>query len=403
MNQENAKIPLFSVSLELYPKAIETALKKYVAVVLEDSVQKSLVTEKEQAIIAKWVSHLGLPAEFLTGSRIVATVPKETALVVRSSGSTGRPKRLLLSRSALHAATRATNAYLGATGDWYCALPLNYVAGSMTLVRALLSDTNYHLVSTNLTDLPNPDPAKNSYISLVPTQMYRALSNPETLASLQKFTKILIGGAKIPKDLQEAITATGLSTVCTYGMAETCGGVVYDGKPLPGVRILTKEERVYLETPTAFSGYLDQQWQLDRKASAEVLSGKRVKTQDRGSCQNGVLKIFGRLDDVVIIGGENIDLGAVRQLLQEKTGDPKLGGVTVVPVPDPVWGSILIAFASEAYALPAIQQHLKALPNSALPRRFIKLEEMPLTITAKIDFPKLIEIARKEWCLGHSR
>lgn len=403
MKQENAKIPLFAVSLELYPKAIEMALKKYVAVVLEDSVRNFPVTEKEREIIGKWVNHLGLPEEFLTDSRIIATVPKEAALVVRSSGSTGRPKRLLLSRSALTSATRATNLYLGATGDWYCALPLNYVAGSMTLVRAVLSGTNYYLLSTNLADLPNPNPANNSYISLVPTQLYRALAEPKILAKLQKFTKILIGGAKIPKDLQEAIEVAKLSTVCTYGMAETCGGVVYDGKPLPGVRILTKEERVYLETPTAFSGYLDHRWQLDRKASAEVLSGKRVKTQDRGSCQNGILEIFGRLDDIVIIGGENIDLSAVRQFLQEKTGDPKLGGVTVVPVPDPVWGSILIAFASKPYALPAIQQYLKFLPNAALPRRFIKLDELPLTITAKIDFPKLIEIARKEWCLGQSR
>ena len=44
--------------------------------------------------------------------------------------------------------------------------------------------------------------------------------------------------------------------VTTYGMTETCGGCVYDGRPLDGVSVeLADDGRIMIGGPMLFSGY----------------------------------------------------------------------------------------------------------------------------------------------------
>ncbi len=49
----------------------------------------------------------------------------------------------------------------------------------------------------------------------------------------------------------------GGRVVGTYGLTETCGGVVYDGRCLPGtrVRIAPSDDRIELRGPTLMEGY----------------------------------------------------------------------------------------------------------------------------------------------------
>ncbi len=55
-------------------------------------------------------------------------------------------------------------------------------------------------------------------------------------ADLAAFRAILVGGAAVPASLLAQARAAGARVVTTYGMSETCGGCVYDGVPLDGVR-----------------------------------------------------------------------------------------------------------------------------------------------------------------------
>src|SRR5436189_148548 len=48
---------------------------------------------------------------------------------------------------------------------------------------------------------------------------------------------VLLGGSSIPTALLLRARASGTRVVRTYGMTETCGGCVYDGRPLPGVTV----------------------------------------------------------------------------------------------------------------------------------------------------------------------
>ena len=49
----------------------------------------------------------------------------------------------------------------------------------------------------------------------------------------RSFDAVLVGGAATaPALLAAARVRTGVAVVTTYGMTETCGGCVYDGRPL---------------------------------------------------------------------------------------------------------------------------------------------------------------------------
>src|SRR5205823_1416047 len=56
-------------------------------------------------------------------------------------------------------------------------------------------------------------------------------------ADLGPFGIILLGGAAAPARLLQEASEAGGRVVTTYGMTETCGGCVYDGVPLDGVRV----------------------------------------------------------------------------------------------------------------------------------------------------------------------
>ena len=72
---------------------------------------------------------------------------------------------------------------------------------------------------------------------------------------------MLLGGAAAPAGLLAAARAAGVPVVTTYGMTETCGGCVYDGVPLDGVRVKIRDDdeaaadRIWIGGPVLFSGY----------------------------------------------------------------------------------------------------------------------------------------------------
>ena len=76
------------------------------------------------------------------------------------------------------------------------ALPSHYVAGLMVLVRAVVGGRPVHEVDgrlSGLTDLTLGDgPA---YLSVVPTQLTRALADPALTQALRRFDAVLLGGA----------------------------------------------------------------------------------------------------------------------------------------------------------------------------------------------------------------
>ena len=155
-----------------------------------------------------------------------------------------------------------------------------------------------------------------------------------------------------------------------------------------------------------FAGY-----RLDPVATAEALVAGRLVTRDRGAFVDGRLTVLGRLDDVVISGGMNVDLAAVERAVRAWAG---LAGAeaAVVGVPDSEWGVQLVAVVEDGQCLPhvpttlpdssgalqtrgrlssaSLRNALAAdLPPYALPRRLLVVRELPRTSGGKIDRRRL--------------
>lgn len=264
-----------------------------------------------------------------------APVQEGTALVIATSGTTGPPKGVVLGHEAIEAAVRLTNSRLGAEAGqrWLCCLPLDHIAGLMTLLRsrALGGEAIVH-PRFDVDAIASASEA--AFVSVVPTMLQRLL---DAGVDLRRFAKVLVGGGPVPPELIERARDRGARTIVTYGMTETTGGVVYDGTPLPSVHVeLDQEGRISLASPTLMNSY-----RLDADATQRALIGGRFVTQDRGRWDgDGRLRVLERLDRTIITGGKNVSLVEVEEALR---CHPGVIDASVEGEPDPVWGQRLIA------------------------------------------------------------
>jgi O-succinylbenzoic acid--CoA ligase len=338
-----------------------------------------------------------------------------TALVVFTSGSTGDPKGALLPASALRASAAATYERLGGPGSWLLALPPHHIAGLQVLLRSLLAGTSPRIMDLRNGFSPNgflatteeltSETEGRRYVSLVPTQLTRLLgAGPDAVEALASYDAVLVGGAATAPDVVERALAAGVAVVTTYGMSETCGGCVYDGRPLPGVWWRTEEDgRVELGGPVVARGYVGRP---DDPAFTVDPDGSRwFRTDDIGEADlDGTLTILGRLDDVIVTGGLKVSPGLVEAAIGT---EPGIREVVVVGAPDSDWGERVVAVvvaepvgtdgrAAPPPQLAALHRRVAELVASyAVPRQLLLVDEIPLIGPGKPDRSALRALAAR--------
>lgn len=301
------------------------------------------------------------------------------AVVVPTSGTTGDPRAVVLTADAITSSANATHARLGGVGDWVCALPTQHIAGLMTVARSVVAGTGVRFARGDLVDLPRA--GERTYLSLVAAQLDRALAEPHLVGVLGGYAAVLLGGSAIPAGLVARASAAGITVVTTYGASETCGGCVYDGRPLDGVRVELDGDRISLGGPMAFAGY-----RLRPELTASVLAGDLVRTSDRGRFADGRLEVLGRIDDVVISGGEKVDLAIVQHACDSAFGTPADGGVALLAVPDDRWGSRVVGLTTGPLVLADVQARLEpVVGRAAVPKELRQVAAMAYTSLGKID------------------
>jgi O-succinylbenzoic acid--CoA ligase len=212
-------------------------------------------------------------------------------------------------------------------------------------------------------------------ISLVATALFRL--DAVTVGALRY---VVLGGSAPPEELPENV-------VTTYGLTETGSGVIYDGVPLGGVDLEVADDgEISLRGAMLLRAYRDG---TDPKDARGFL-----RTGDLGKFdQHGRLVVYGRREDVIISGGENIWPVPVEQLLARHPG---VAEVAVVGVKDPEWQQLAVACVVPRAGTTIGLEELRDLVREELgpfhaPRAVEFFDELPRTSIGKIKRGELIE------------
>jgi 2-furoate---CoA ligase len=138
-----------------------------------------------------------------------------------------------------------------------------------------------------------------------------------------------------------------------------------------------------LDSDEAFTSY----WKRP-DADAKALRDGWYFTGDMGYVDAaGDLFVCGRVDDMIISGGENIHPVEVEEVLARH---PHVRDVAVVGLPDERWGECVVAFVVSgdgALTAEALDRHCRAsgdLANFKRPRRIVFVQSIPKTASGKI-------------------
>lgn len=190
-------------------------------------------------------------------------------------------------------------------------------------------------------------------IVLLPVQLNALIDGwPNRPASVHR---VVTGSAPLSAELcRQALDTLGPRLINLYGstesgwatwatpadLARTPGTV---GRPAPGVRVMIIDGQVQVDSPLG----------TDPR--------RPTPTGDLGHHdRHGCLVIDGRIDDIVIINGNNVSLSAVQQTVDEH---PQLARANVRAEPDPVRGHRLVAdvAATDGVDLVSVHEQLAQL------------------------------------------
>ncbi|WP_421185092.1 AMP-binding protein [Aeromonas enteropelogenes] len=311
---------------------------------------------------------LDFSRELATGYDEWPLEPTQLNNMILTSGSSGTPKAVV-HRLANHLASARGSAALIPLDEecgWLLSLPLFHVGGYAILFRVLLAgaslvlDDRSHPLEARLERQPI------THLSLVPTQLWRLLARGFDPART-RLRELLLGGAAIPQPLVERLAAMGLTPKVSYGLSEmgsqvctalpTRAGMV--GRPLPGRELCIKGQEICVRGATLFAGYY-RDGALERPLDEEGW----FHTRDKGHLTpNDELVVEGRLDNLFISGGENIQPETIEQRLVDH---PAIAQALVVPVPNDEWGQRPAAFI-DWHGEPVPHAELAAWIRASLP------------------------------------
>jgi O-succinylbenzoic acid--CoA ligase len=294
-----------------------------------------------------------------------------TQVIINTTGSSGIRKRVLLSTGAIETSAELSNSQIGAKpGDvWSLLLPINHIAGVNVLVRAIKLGSE--VVGVDETA---------DYTAIVPTQLHRALfGDKKLLEHLQKCKSVLVGGSPASKTLLELATKAGINVITTYGMTETSGGCIYNGRALPGVSVMVNQTgRLMIKGPILANGYENNQ-----ELWIENFKNDWFLTNDLGTVKDNEVLVIGRSDDVVLSGGENVSLIAIENELVANFPDVNFLATSIA---DSEWGQKICLISNIEVDQLQVSQILKEkLGKQFVPKDFLVVNQIPQIGIGKPD------------------
>lgn len=147
---------------------------------------------------------------------ILEVFNQEPFILCKTSGSTGEPKVIKLEKISLLNSVNLTKDYFNLKPGYSAIsfLPMNFIAGKMMLVRAMVIGLNLQL--NKPTSNPSKFINKNYFFSaMTPMQASNSINK------LKYINKLILGGSKVSNSLSSNILSKIDTYYETYGMTET--------------------------------------------------------------------------------------------------------------------------------------------------------------------------------------
>ena len=275
------------------------------------------------------------------------------AVLLYTSGSTGTPKAACLTLGNLYWNADGSNQNIPVSpGDgWLLSLPLYHVGGLGIVLRCALSGAAVIVAGHTAQPEDLIEDGIVTHLSFVPTQLKRLLRAWKGKAP-RSLKAVLLGGGPISGRLVRNALKRRIPLHTTYGLTEmasqvatTRPGSSEDALQTAGHILPYREARISSEGEilvrgrTLFAGYV---------AGGEVVDSRDddgwFATGDTGYLDGaGRLVITGRVDNLIISGGENIQPEEIERALANVPGVDR---AVVVGVPDAEYGWRPVAFVS---------------------------------------------------------
>ncbi len=310
----------------------------------------------------------------------------EPPIILQTSGTEGVPKQVSLSHETFRASARIgqTMEQLQAGDCWLNCLPQHHVGGLAIRHRCELAGATMLLHHGFDLQKIQQDLEQHAvtHLSLVPVMLSKLLNHYGERVAPASLRTILIGGDRLPKPLAQRAVDQGWPLVVSYGMTETASRIAMlrltrdnieawqegeVGPPLPGVELSISEAgAIEIRCEALFPG-----------------EDRTIHTRDRGYLdRRGHLHVQGRLDYMILTGGELVDPVVVEQRLLEC---PWIEDAGVTAVPDLEWGEQIVAVVQHSGTLEQIEAWSQQLPGHLRPRRWIDLQQLKKSAIGKID------------------
>lgn len=359
--------------------------------------------------------------EELTGGPVSpAADPEDFSLMLYTSGTTGQPKGVPRRHRQERAAALAHVAQnLYATGERTLGvMPLYHTMGVRSLLSMALVDGVFACLPRFSVEaaLAVIERERLTCLYLVPTLYHDLVSHPAFAATAtDSVRKMGFAGAAMTDGLLKRVDAAfrpelfvnhyGSSEIYTFTIEQEAtrkpgsAGRAGLNQRIRVVRLGSRNSELLaspgeegeiiadLAGEEAFEGY----WRRP-EADANAIHEGWYFTGDIGyHDSDGDLFVTGRVDDMIITGGENVLPGEIESVLSLH---PAVAEVAVVGLPDERWGRRIVGFVKRARPVTAADledwcRH-SSLANFKRPREFVFVRELPKSPVGKLLRRKLV-------------